>query len=155
MTPLITGLTRSALPDPVRQPDFYENVPMKRLIAWGVDAVLIFILCLLLLPFTAFSGLFFWPIYLLTVGFFFRLASLVAFSATPGMWLTAIRIYDHHGHKLDRMTAFLHTAGYTVSMAAVVPQVISATLMLITPRRQGLTDMILGTAALNLPARNR
>lgn len=155
MSSFMTGLTRSALPDPVRQPDFYENVPMKRLIAWGADAVVIFILCLLLLPFTAFSGLFFWPFYLLTIGFFYRLASIIAFSATLGMLLTAIRLYDHHGRKLDRMTAFLHTAGYTLSMVIVVPQVISATLMLTTPRRQGLTDMILGTAALNLPARNR
>ncbi|MGL4309163.1 MAG: RDD family protein [Paracoccaceae bacterium] len=153
MTPLSLAGDRSALPDPAQQPDFYENVPLKRLFAWLVDAILVFAICVVLLPFTGFTGLFFWPFYFLTVDFFYRLATVIAFSATPGMALLAVRLYGHDGDRLDRMTAFLHVAGYSVSTGAVLPMLVSATLMLVSPRRQGLTDMILGTAALNRPAR--
>ncbi|MGJ8558402.1 MAG: RDD family protein, partial [Sulfitobacter geojensis] len=39
--------------------------------------------------------------------------------------------------------------GYSVSFAIPVLQLISIVLMLTSARRQGLTDMVLGTVALN------
>jgi len=31
----------SALPDPVDQAEFYADVPLKRLLAWGIDTFII------------------------------------------------------------------------------------------------------------------
>ncbi|MEQ9675153.1 MAG: RDD family protein, partial [Roseovarius indicus] len=47
------------IPDPVTQPEFYADVPVKRLIAWVVDTIIVAVICLLILPFTAFTGIFF------------------------------------------------------------------------------------------------
>ncbi|MFY9320584.1 MAG: RDD family protein, partial [Lentibacter algarum] len=49
------------LPDPHYQPEFYADVPLKRLISWAIDTVIIVLLVVLILPFTAFTGLFFLP----------------------------------------------------------------------------------------------
>lgn len=49
----------TVLPDPERQPDFYKDVPLKRLLAWCIDAVITGLACIIILPFTAFTGIFF------------------------------------------------------------------------------------------------
>ena len=137
------------LPDPETQAHFYENVPAKRLLAWIVDAVLIFLVCLAVLPFTAFTGVFFFPFLMLVVGFAYRVVTLAAGSATWGMRLFAIEFRTAQGERFDLGTAFLHTLGYSVSIAIPILQVISIVLMLTTARGQGLTDHVLGTVAMN------
>jgi len=140
------------LPDPETKPEFYADVPMKRFIAWIVDTVLIALITAIIIPFTAFTALFFLPVLFLTVGLVYRWMSLTRRSATPGMRLVAIEFRTHDGNRFDAGYAFIHTVAYTVSVSMVLPQVISAILMLVTPRAQGLTDMALGTAAVNRPA---
>jgi uncharacterized RDD family membrane protein YckC len=140
------------LPDPVTRSEFYDGVPFKRLLAWVVDILLIFVLCLLVLPFTAFTGIFFFPALMLVTGFLYRWATLSSGSATWGMRLMALQIREADGLRLTSGTAFLHTLGYTISLAVAPLQVISILLMVLTPRKQGLTDHLLGTAAINRPA---
>ena len=141
----------SRLPDPDLQPEFYTAVRFKRFLAWIVDTILIGIAGILLLPLTAFLGLFFLPVFYLVVGFLYRTVTLGAWSATPGMALMSIELRRHDGHRFDGLHAFLHTLGFSVSVAFVLPQVISIVLMLAGARGQGLTDRILGTAAINRP----
>ncbi|GGL60820.1 RDD family protein [Wenxinia marina] len=143
------------LPDPETRPEFYRGTAVKRAIAWVLDVTLIAILAVLVLPFTAFTGLFFFPMLMLVLGFVYRWLTLSGGSATWGMRLMGIEIRDRTGERLDSQTALLHTAGYTVSVLAAPAQLISAILMLVTPRGQGLTDMILGTAAMNRPLLRR
>lgn len=137
------------IPDPVTQPDFYADVPMKRLIAWVVDSLIVALICLLILPFTAFTGLFFFPLLMLTVGFAYRVVTLARGSATWGMRLVAIEFRTLSGHRFDLNMAFLHTLGFTLSCIFMPLQVVSIVLMLTTPRAQGLSDLLLGTVALN------
>ncbi|MBZ0122749.1 MAG: RDD family protein [Roseovarius sp.] len=137
------------IPDPLTQPDFYADVPAKRLIAWVADTVLVAVLCLLILPFTAFAGLFFFPALMLVVGFAYRVATLARGSATWGMRLTAIEFRTVSGARFDLGMAFLHTLGFTVSCAIFPLQAVSVVLMLTTARGQGLSDLALGTVALN------
>jgi len=59
-------------PDPFDQPEFYSGIPTKRFMAWVVDALLVLIASVLILPFTAFTGLFFFPLLMLMVGFTYR-----------------------------------------------------------------------------------
>ena len=136
-------------PDPETHPQFYEGIPTKRLLAWLVDMVLIILLCLLILPFTAFTGIFFFPLLMLVTGFVYRWATLANGSATWGMRLFAMEIRDSVDRPLDAGMAFLHTMGYSVSVAMAPLQLISVILMLVSEKRQGLTDMVLGTVALN------
>jgi uncharacterized RDD family membrane protein YckC len=139
----------SSLPDPVSQAAFYAGVPAKRALAWVIDTLLIAGLTLLVLPFTGFLALFFLGGLYLTLSFLYRWISLSRSSATPGMRVCAIEFRTFHGDRFDPATAFAHTLGYSLSVAFVLPQLISVGLMLLTPRGQGLTDHILGTVALH------
>ncbi len=136
-------------PDPHTQPEFYQGIPTKRLLAWGVDMIIIVGLCLVILPFTVFTGIFFFPLMMLVVGFIYRVATLANGSGTWGMRLLSMELRQANDRPLDAGTAFMHTLGYSVSIAMAPLQLISVILMLTSERRQGLTDMVLGTVALN------
>ena len=137
------------LPDPDTQPEFYADVPMKRLLAWVVDAVLTGIAVVVILPFTAFTGLFFLPFLWMCVGFAYRWFTLASGSATLGMRLMSIELRDRFGRRLDAGTGFLHTMGYTVSLAFPLLQLASIVMMVTGRRAQGLTDTLMGTVAIN------
>ncbi len=137
------------LPDPFAQPQFYRSVPTKRLVAWLIDLVLIVVICVLVLPLTAFLGLFFWPVMLLVIGFAYRVVTLANGSATWGMRFAGVELRDAQGARFDLSLAVGHTIGYTVSFAFPILQVISVVMMLTGARGQGLTDAVLGTVALN------
>ena len=137
------------IPDPETQAEFYADVPAKRLIAWIADTVLVAVICLLILPFTAFTGIFFFPLLMLIVGFAYRVVTLARGSATWGMRLVAIEFRTVSGARFDLGMAFLHTLGFTVSCAFFPLQVVSIVLMLTTARGQGLSDHVMGTVALN------
>lgn len=139
----------TALPDPLTRSDAYDGVLAKRAFAWVIDTILIAGLTLLAVLATALTGLFILPMLFMTIGFVYRWVSLTSSSATPGMRLCGLRLLTREAAPFDAATAFLHTLGFTLSMSFVLPQVISIGSMLLSPRGQGLTDHILGTAAIN------
>lgn len=136
-------------PDPDTQPQFYDGIPSKRLFAWVIDTVAIIGVCLLILPFTAFTGIFFFPFLVMVVGFIYRVATLANGSATWGMRSLSMEIRQSDDRPLSLPQALLHTLGYSISLSIPILQVISVILMLTSARRQGLTDMVLGTVAMN------
>ncbi|PWE33094.1 hypothetical protein DDZ14_06660 [Maritimibacter sp. 55A14] len=142
----------TALPDPETDPQFYRDVPMKRLIAWVADTILISLASLLVVAATLFLTLFMFPAIFVAVHFAYRSFFLARNSATPGMQIMAIEIRGGRGHRLDTVEAVLHTLVYSVIAAFVLPQLISIVLMATTSRGQGLHDMALGTTAINRPA---
>jgi len=147
---MYSGMTHdSALPDPERHAEFYDGVAIKRGLAWLVDTLFVTLLVMVATLFTAFTALFFLPLLWLTVSFIYRWSTLSGRSATWGMRLMGVEFLDRTGLRFDAATAFLHTLGYTLSMAFVLPQVISVGLMCLSRRGQGLTDMLLGTVAIN------
>lgn len=143
------------LPDPHHQSEFYAGVNAKRLLAWCIDMVLIGIVSIVILPFTAFTALFFFPVFFLFVGFLYRWFTLAGGSATWGMRMMAIEFREADGGRLTNGTAFAHTLGYTISVGVAPLQLISVVLMVLTDRNQGLSDLVLGTAAINRPATRR
>ncbi|WP_205626897.1 RDD family protein [Pseudoponticoccus marisrubri] len=138
----------SHLPDPETQAGFYDGVTIKRGLAWVVDVILIALITLPIALFTV-VGLFVIPLIYLTVGFLYRWITISNRSATPGMRLMAIELRNAWGERLDTGQALLHTVGYTVTMSTVLLQLGSILLMFLSERGQGLTDMVLGTVALN------
>ena len=137
------------LPDPMVQPEFYDSVTVKRGLAWVVDAALILMLVVPVVVMTAFIGLFFLPFLFFLTGFVYRVATLTGGSATWGMRLMSIEFRDSRGEHFDFSQAFMHTLGYTVSISVFPLQLISVAMMFLTERGQGLTDMLLGTVAIN------
>ena len=139
----------SAIPDPHAQPDFYKDVPLKRLLAWVIDACITLLACVIILPFTAFTGIFFFPLLFLLVGFAYRFVTIANNSATWGMRVFAIELRQADGAHMSPASAFAHTLGYTLSWSIPVFQLISMLMMAATERGQGLSDHVLGTVMIN------
>jgi len=137
------------LPDPHTQPEFYADIPMKRLMAWLADTGLILIISVLIVPLTAFTGLFFFPLLFLTVSFAYRVITIAQGSATWGMRLMAIEFRTNEGLRFDTSHALLHSAGYTFCWMFVPLQVASIILMATTERAQSLVDFALSSVAIN------
>lgn len=137
------------IPDPVTQPEFYDDVPVKRAVAWLIDSVLVLLLCLLILPFTAFIALFFFPLLWWAVSFIYRVVTISRGSATLGMRVMSIEFRTRSGDRFDLTMALKHTAGYSFSLVFVILQILSIITILSTERRQSLVDMALGTVVIN------
>ena len=140
------------LPDPYRDAAFYEDTAVKRGLAWVVDVIAIMTLSLLLTPLTLFTSIFYFPVFYVMVGFAYRTVSIAKWSGTPGMRLMSVELRDASGARFDLAQAALHTLGYTVSWAVFPLQLLSGALMLGTARKQGLSDLVLGSAAINRSA---
>ena len=139
-------------PDPIQNPAFYQGVTIKRGLAWVIDTVMIIIVAALILPFTFFTGVFFFPLMVIVVGFFYRWFTLAGGSSTWGMRVMAIEIRDKDGARLSSQDAMLHTLLYSISVAFAPLQLISVAIMLLSSKGQGLPDHLLGTTAMNRPA---
>lgn len=142
------------LPDPAHQGEFYRDVVLKRFLAWIVDFIMVFVLTVIVVLLTAGLGVFIWGLIFLTIDFLYRWIGLSRKSATLGQRLVSLEYRKFTGERFDVVTAFLHTLGYMFCYAGTffVLQVVSIAMVLITPRRQNLPDMILGTAAINRAA---
>ena len=136
-------------PDPFRAPQFYASVPSKRLIAWIIDTAITLLLTVLVIPFTAFVGLFFFPLLALIIGFGYRSVTIGASSATWGMRMMSIELRDARGERFDFSQALVHTLGYSISMAFVLIQIVSIIMMIGSARGQSLSDMALGSLMIN------
>ena len=137
------------IPDPHAQPEFYEDVNTKRLLAWLVDVAIITAITLILSLFTLFTALLIFPFVYAVISFTYRWITLTSGSATLGMRLFSVELRRADGDTFDAQTAFLHTAGYFASVAIFPLQFVSMGMMVFTEKRQGLTDVVLGTVALN------
>ncbi|WP_424926467.1 RDD family protein [Amaricoccus tamworthensis] len=147
--------TMDGLPDPDRDPQFYESVPSRRLAAWCMDIVII---ALFGIPLATLFGLVtlgfgfaLFPFIMVCVGFIYRFATLANRSATWGMRFMGIEFRRQDGNRFDTLTALLHTAIYSVCFGFFFLQLASCLSILMTRYRQGLQDIILRTTAINRP----
>ena len=137
------------LPDPDTQPEFYNSVTSKRFVVWLFVVVFISLLCTVLILLSAGLGLFFLAVIYAVISFVYRVVTITNGSATLGMRFMGIELRDAFGERMDMGKAIAHTAGYFVSMAVAVIQIISVIMMLTSARGQGLTDSFLGTVMIN------
>lgn len=140
------------LPDPQTQPGFYASVPTKRFFAFWIDFLLVLVIAILIVPLTAFTGLFFFPFLMACVSFAYRTVTIANSSATLGMRLLGIEFRNDRGEKFDLGQAVLHTGLFHVWCMIPLLQLISSVLMLTTEYKQGLGDLILGSSAINRPS---
>ncbi len=137
------------LPDPDRQPEFYQSVAIKRFFAWLFDIAFVSLLCTVAILLTFGMGLLVLALIYAVVSFVYRVVTIANGSATLGMRFMGIELRDAFGERMDAGKAVAHTAGYFVSMAFPILQIISVIMMLTSARNQGLSDEFLGTVMLN------
>ncbi|SLN12933.1 RDD family protein [Ruegeria meonggei] len=137
------------LPDPENQPEFYQSVSMKRFFAWLFDIAFVSLLCTVAILLTFGMGFFILALIYAVISFVYRVVTISNGSATLGMRFMGIELRDSFGARMDTGKAVAHTAGYFVSMAFPVLQIISVIMMLTSARCQGLTDTFLGTVMIN------
>ena len=144
------------IPDPHTDPQFYEGVPLRRLVAFVIDTVAILLLWLIgvfvLAAVTLGLGAFLAPLLFFATGFAYRWLTLSQRSATPGMMLTGIEIRDARGEPLDQTTAFMHTLIYAVTLLFLPLAIIGWILMASSPYRRMMHDTMTGAVAINRPA---
>jgi len=144
--------------DPETQPDLFDDVLSKRIVAFFVDAILV---VLLMIP----AGLLVLALGLLTFGLawllFPLLFAVVALSyealtlggpgsATVGMRIAGIEMRTWSGRRMFPLLAVMHALVFWFSVAILTPLVLLVGLF--TYRRQLLHDLLLGVVALNARA---
>ncbi|MBR3371850.1 MAG: RDD family protein [Rhodobacteraceae bacterium] len=137
------------LPDPELQPEFYADVPLKRVGAWAIDLVVTLAITLVGLVMTLFVSIFFLPVLFATASIAYRTIMLARFGATLGMMATALKWRRLDGRTPDVMTAFWYSAMHAGMWTVLPLQAASMVMILLTPYRQGLHDFVLNTTMMH------
>jgi uncharacterized RDD family membrane protein YckC len=137
------------LPNPAIQPEFYADIPWKRSAAWGIDFVITLGLTVLALLLTALLTIFILPLLYGAVSIAYRAVMLSRYGATLGMMAMAIKWRHLNGTRPEPMTAFIYSVAHTGLWTVFPLQIASMVTILLTPQRQGLHDMVLGTTMLH------
>ncbi|MEM9061700.1 MAG: RDD family protein [Pseudomonadota bacterium] len=147
------------VPDPERDPQFYAGVPLRRFVAFLIDFVIVMflLLCMAFVGGALSLGTIFLagPLLMVmfgAVGFLYRWIMIAQRSATVGMMITGIEIRDREGDRMAQLTAFIHTAGFYVTYFFLPLLFIGWFLMLTSPHRRAMHDLILGSVVINRPA---
>lgn len=144
-------------PDPIRDSQFYEGVPLRRLAAFCIDLVIIFVLwCVVLLVGLALTLVTFGlaaPLLVVAsaTDFLYRWLMLARYSATIGMRFTGIELRDSNGRRLDPGSAFLHVAGFYITIFFLPLLLISLIMMGMSAHRRMAHDLALGAVMINRP----
>lgn len=145
-------MTFTHLPDPELDAQFYDGVTAKRLVAWVIDVCIVFGLVLAAIMLTFGLIAFIFPLMVLALNIGYRAWAIHKWSATLGMRAVGIELRNAAGDKLDTAQAIGHTVIFVFAFATVIGALVNMVMMLVTDRGQGLSDMILGTTAINRPA---
>ncbi len=141
--------------DPATQPELFEGILSKRIVAFVIDAVLI---VLLMIP----AALMVFVLGIVTIGIAWllypALFAIVALgycaltlggrgSATPGMRMLGVEMRTWNGQRMFPLLAVMHALIFWFSCGILTPLVLLVGLF--TARRQLLHDLLLGVVALN------
>lgn len=142
------------LPDPLSEPELFEGLLTRRVLAYIVDVGLMAMLVIIvsvvagILGFLTFGLA--WVALLIVipaviVGYY--ATTLGSYRrATPGMKMMDLVLTPTRGTPLDGMTAFLHALLFWITIWISWP--VSLAIALFTPRRQMLHDLALGALML-------
>jgi len=147
--------------DPAREPSLFDAVLSKRVVAFAIDAVVIFALMIPVGMLVAVFGfitlgigwLLFGPLFAIVALGYEALTLGGPHSATLGMQLTGVEIRTWSGQRMFPLLAIMHALLFWVSITLLTPIVLL--LPLFTYRRQLLHDLVLGVMGLNSVALHR
>ena len=141
--------------DPATQPDLFDGILSKRIVAFIIDAVLIVALMIpagllvLILGFVTLGigWLLFPPLFAVVALIYIGLTLGGPGSATPGMRIAGVEVRTWSGQKVFPLLAVMHALLFWFSIGLLTPLVLLVGLF--TRRRQLLHDLLLGVVALN------
>ena len=147
--------------DAETQPDLFEDILSKRIIAFVFDAILIVLLmvpaALLVLVLgvvtLGIGWLLFPPLFALVALGYVALTLGGPASATLGMRLAGVEFRTWSGQKMFPLLAIMHALIFWFSVGILTPLILLVGLF--TVRRQLLHDLLLGVVALNADAMRR
>jgi uncharacterized RDD family membrane protein YckC len=147
--------------DPDTQPDLFDGILSKRIIAFVIDAVLIValmipagLLVLILGVVTLGIGwLLYPPLFAIVALAYVALTMGGPRSATIGMRIAGVEMRTWSGQKMFPLLAIMHSLIFWFSIGLLTPLILLVGLF--TTRRQLLHDLLLGVVALNADALNR
>jgi uncharacterized RDD family membrane protein YckC len=161
-----TGVTGEMKPhayDPVRNPELFKGVVMRRALAFVIDVIIIAVpvafagLFILLFGFVTFGlgWLLFWLLQPATIVwallyYGFTLGSPA--SATIGMRCMDIQLRTWYGAPCYFVLGAVHAIAFWISISVLTPLVLIVCLF--NDRRRQLHDFVLGTVVVNNPARS-
>lgn len=144
------------LPDPTRDAQFYDGVPLKRLVAWIIDVIIVGILAgvasLIFGVMTLGFGFLLAPLIFLSLNVVYRIGLLANHSATFGMMFVGIEFRTLHGYRFGFREAAFHTIAYLIFFASAIGQAGSVLTMLLSAHGRSLPDLLLGSVAINRPS---
>jgi len=141
--------------DPDTQPDLFDGILSKRIIAFVIDAVLIVTLMIpaallvLILGFVTLGlgWLLFPPLFAVVALAYVALTMGGRNSATVGMRIAGVEMRTWSGQKMFPLLAVMHALIFWFSIGVLTPLILIVGLL--TSRRQLLHDLLLGVVALN------
>lgn len=145
---------QSYLPDPSTEPELFEGILTRRVIAFCIDVILMSILVAIAVTIGLIFGFLTlglgWlalPIIVPATLVFYYAATLgSARRATIGMSMMDLVLTPTSGPPLNGWTAFLHPLLFWLTIWFLAP--VSLVIALVTPRRQMLHDLMLGVLML-------
>jgi len=141
--------------DPAKDPDLFDAVLAKRVVAFAIDAVAIFALMIPAGMLVAVFGfitlgigwLLFGPLFAIVALGYEALTLGGPHSATLGMQLTGVEMRTWSGQRMFPLLAIMHALLFWVSIVVLTPLVLLVPLF--TYRKQLLHDLVLGVMGLN------
>lgn len=141
------------LPDPATAPELFDGVLSRRVMAWLVDAVIIFAIAMAMLVVGLIIGVVTLGVGLITLPFIIPFAILAYYAATlgsPARSTVGMRMFDlvltpARGKPLDGWAILIHPI---IFWATIWIAWVGILLPLFTPRRQMLHDLVTGTLML-------
>jgi uncharacterized RDD family membrane protein YckC len=148
--------------DPQSEPDLFEGVLSRRVVAFIFDAIAVFLLMIPAALVVAVLGLITFGLGWLLYGCLFILVALLyvaatlsgSRSATPGMRFAGIEMRTWSGGRMFGLLAVMHAILFWFTVSVLTPLVLVVGLF--TYRKQLLHDLLLGVVMVNSdPLRRR
>ncbi len=147
--------------DPSVEPDLYDGILAKRVVAFFIDAILVVALMIpaslmvFLLGFITLGlAWLVFPVLFALVGLAYIALTLGGpGSSTIGMRLAGVELRTWSGHRMFPLLAIMHALAFWFSIGLLTPLVLLVGLL--TYRKQLLHDLLLGVVALNAEALRR
>jgi len=158
------GMIRTHAYDPLRQPEFFDGVVPRRIMAFLIDLVILAVPVILLAFFILLFGIVTLGLGLMLFWLLPAAATIWALvyygvcfagveSATLGMRMMDLEMRTWYGGRSYFLLGAVHAVGYWISVSALTPFILLVCLF--NARRRLLHDMLLGTIVVNNEARAR
>lgn len=144
--------------EPADDPRLYEGVATRRVMAFGIDLVIVVLLTTLVYIMTFFLGFLTFGLAWLAFGLIYPGVALVYAgltlsglrAATIGMRVMDIHMITWSGRRVDFILGVLHALGFYFSIVALTP--FSLAVALFEPRGRLVHDLVFGTVIVDTQA---